>query len=206
MKNGKCLKSTCILNTIGILFVFTCAALTIVHPHSKPVNDLNIVLLVIQALIGLAVIIIARKVTKKFFHLFMGLLYLSWSILSLLIELILPYEVQQLWPVFGIISGIILFITGKVKYGKLKFGFVIPSITLLGMGIWYSLFSLGIIKISFRSVVATLGPFFMISIAVFLVVFFLLQQRHTELVFSDEETGVFSDEESSFVSEIEEDD
>ena len=40
-------------------------------------------------------------------------------------------------------------------------------------------------------------------IAVFLIVFFFLQQKHKELVFSDEETGVFADEEASFNSELE---
>ena len=33
-----------------------------------------------------------------------------------------------------------------------------------------------------------------------------IQQRHKELVFSDDETGVFSDEESSISSELEEED
>ena len=95
---------------------------------------------------------------------------------------------------------------GLWKYKVLKFGYLIPSVTLFGMGVWYSFFSFQIIKKSFSSIACTLGPLFMISIAVFLVVFFLMQQRHKELVFSDDETGVFSDEESSISSELEEDD
>ena len=62
-----------------------------------------------------------------------------------------------------------------------------------------------IIKMSFRTVVATLGPFFMGSVALFLILFFLLQQRHEELVVKDEEIGVFSDEETLFNANSEDD-
>ena len=122
-------------------------------------------------------------------------------------ELVFPYTIKEFWPLFGVITGILWFIAGRMKYCKLKFGFVIPSVTLFGMGLWYSLFSFEIIKLSFKSVACSLGPIFMVSIAVFLVLLFLAQQRHKELVFSDEEeTGVFSDEESSIRSELEDED
>ena len=205
MKDLRGHKPVRVLNIFGILFVITCAIITILNPISKPVNVLNITFLVLQAGIGLSVVIISRKITKKFFHLFVGLLYLFWSILSLFMELVFPYTIKEFWPLFGIITGLLWFIAGLMKYGRLKFGFVIPSVTLLGMGLWYSLFSFEIVKLSFKSVACTLGPVFMVSIAVFLVLFFLAQQRHKELVFSDEETGVFSDEESSIRSELEED-
>ena len=203
MKGLKGHKPIHVLNIFGILFVITCAVIAILNPISKPVNVLNIAFLILQAGIGLSVVIISRKITKKFFHLFVGLLYLCWSILSLIIELAFPYTLKEFWPLFGVITGILWFIAGRMKYGRMKFGFVIPSVTLFGMGVWYSLFSFEIVKMSFRSVACSLGPLFMVSIAVFLVLFFLAQQRHKELVFSDEETGVFSDEESSIRSDLE---
>jgi hypothetical protein len=205
MKDLRGHKPVRVLNIFGILFVITCAIITILNPISKSVNILNITFLILQAGIGLSVVIISRKITKKFFHLFVGLLYLFWSILALFMELVFPFTIKEFWPLFGVIAGLLWFIAGCLKYGRLKFGFVIPSVTLFGMGLWYSLFSFGIVKLSFKSVACSLGPVFMISIAVFLVLFFLAQQRHKELVFSDEETGVFSDEESSIRSELEED-
>lgn len=205
MKDLRGHKPVRVLNIFGILFVITCAIITILNPISKSVNILNITFLILQAEIGLSVVIISRKITKKFFHLFVGLLYLFWSILALFMELVFPFTIKEFWPLFGVIAGLLWFIAGCLKYGRLKFGFVIPSVTLFGMGLWYSLFSFGIVKLSFKSVACSLGPVFMISIAVFLVLFFLAQQRHKELVFSDEETGVFSDEESSIRSELEED-
>lgn len=205
MKDLRGHKPVRVLNIFGILFVITCAIITILNPISKSVNILNITFMILQAGIGLSVVIISRKITKKFFHLFVGLLYLFWSILALFMELVFPFTIKEFWPLFGVIAGLLWFIAGCLKYGRLKFGFVIPSVTLFGMGLWYSLFSFGIVKLSFKSVACSLGPVFMISIAVFLVLFFLAQQRHKELVFSDEETGVFSDEESSIRSELEED-
>ncbi len=205
MKDLRGHKPVRVLNIFGILFVITCAIITILNPISKSVNILNITFLILQAGIGLSVVIISRKITKKFFHLFVGLLYLFWSILALFMELVFPFSIKEFWPLFGVIAGLLWFIAGCLKYGRLKFGFVIPSVTLFGMGLWYSLFLFGIVKLSFKSVACSLGPVFMISIAVFLVLFFLAQQRHKELVFSDEETGVFSDEESSIRSELEED-
>ena len=206
MKNIKNPKSIYFLISIGILFIITCAVITALNPVSKPVNVLNILFMIAQTGVGLSIVIIAKRITKKFFHMFVGLLYMTWSVQSLVCELALPYSLKELWPLFGITAGILWFIAGCIKYNTLKFGFVIPSVTLFGMGCWYSLFSFKIIKLSYSSVAFTLGPLFMISIAVFLVVFFLMQQRHKELVFSDDETGVFSDEESSISSELEEDD
>ena len=206
MKDLKSYKPIYVLIAFGILFVITCAIITFLHPISKPINVLNITFMVLQAGIGLSVVIISRKFTKKFFHLFVGLLYLCWSIFSLFTELVFPFTIKEVWPVFGVITGILWFIADRIKYGRLKFGFVIPSVTLFGMGLWYSLFSFNVIKLSYKSIACSLGPIFMVAIAVFLVLLFLAQQKHKELVFSDEETGVFSDEEASFRSELEDED
>ena len=108
-----------------------------------------------------------------------------------------------MWPLLGIVAGILWFIAGRWKYKVLKFGYLIPSVTMFGMGLWYLLFSFGLISLSFKSVALTLGPLFMLMVAVLLIVFFFVQQKHSELVFSDEETGIFSDEESLIKSELE---
>ncbi len=128
-----------------------------------------------------------------------------WSGLSFLVDVVLPFTVKEAWPIYGVTAGLALFISGYIKYKSVKFGYGIPSVVLFGMGIWYSLFSMHIIKMSFGTVVATLGPFFMGSVALFLVLFFLLQQKHKELVLEDEEIGTFSDEEPFFKSDSEED-
>ena len=203
MNTQKNIKSIYFLIVFGILFTLGCAGIALIHPVSRPVNILNIIFIVAQAGIGIATLIIALKVTKKFFHFFMGLLYLCWSLIYLVTYTFFSFALHEMWPLLGVSAGILWFIAGKWKYNVLKFGYLIPSFTLFGMGCWYSLFSFGIIKLSFRTVASTLGPLFMLLIAVFLILFFLLQQKHKELVFSDEETGIFADEEVSTVMEDE---
>ena len=205
MNAEKNIKSIYILIVFGILLVIGCTTIAIINPVSKPVNILNLFFIVSQAGIGLAIIFIAKKITNKFFHLFVGMLCLSWSLIYLIAYTLFSFNFSELWPLLGVSAGILWFIAGKWKYKVLKFGYLIPSVTLFGMGCWYSLFSFRLIKLSFKTVASTLGPLFMFLVAVFLIVFFLLQQKHKELVFSDEETGVFADEEASFKSELDED-
>ena len=206
MNTEKNIKSIYVLIVFGILFVIGCTVFALFHPVSRSVNILNIAFIVIQAGIGIATIVVAQKLTKKFFHLFMGLLYLIWSFIYFFANTLFSYSLKEMWPLLGISAGLLWFIAGRTKYKTIKFGYLIPSVTLFGMGIWYSLFSFGLISLSFETVASTLGPLFMLLIAVFLIVFFFLQQKHSELVFSDEETGVFSDEESSIQTDLEEDD
>ena len=205
MNTGKNIKSIYVLIVFGILLAIGCTTIAIISPVSKSVNILNFIFIVVQAGIGLATALIAKKFTKKFFDYFMGLLYLSWSVIYLITYTFFGLEFKVMWPLLGVSAGLLWFIAGRWKYKVLKFGYLIPSVTLFGMGLWYSLFSFGLIKLSFKTVASTLGPLFMLLIAVFLIVFFFLQQKHKELVFSDEETGVFADEEASFNSGIEDD-
>lgn len=197
MNTERNIKSIYVLIVFGILFTLGCAAIALVHPVSTSVNILNIIFIVAQAGIGLATLLIAMKFTKKFFHFFMGLLYLCWSLLYLVTYTFFSFALHEMWPLLGVSAGLLWFVAGMWKYRVLKFGYLIPSVTLFGMGCWYSLFSFGLIKLSFRTVASTLGPLFMLLIAVFLILFFLLQQKHKELVFTDEETGIFADEEAS---------
>ena len=206
MNTSKEIKSIYILIFFGILLAIGCTAIFIISPVSKSVGILNLFFIIIQAGIGLATALIAWKVTRKFFHFFMGLLYLSWSLIYLVTYILFDFMFKEVWPLLGISAGLLWFVAGWWKYKMLKFGYLIPSVTLFGMGCWYSLFSFGLIKLSFKTVASTLGPLFMLLIAVFLILFFFLQQKHKELVFSDEETGVFADEEATFKSELDEDD
>lgn len=187
----------------GIILGIAGVVIAAINSAPKSIDVLNHVFMFILLIMGISVVIISRKITHKFFHFFMGLLFSFWSLLSIVIEANTLFTSKELWPIYGILAAIALFVSGLLKYGSMKFGYVIPSATLFGMGMWYFLFSMKIIKMSFKSVVATLGPAFMLSIAVFLILFFLVQQRHKELVFSDEETGTFSDEEVSFKSDLE---
>lgn len=205
LKSAKKIKSIYFLMVFGFIFAALGIIITALNPASKPIDILNVISIFAQFIIGHTIILISKKITKKFFHFFIGLLFMGWSIISFLIAVVLSFTIKEMWPMYGVAAGVALFISGLLKYKAVKFGYGIPSVVLFGMGVWYSLFSMHIIKMSFRTVVATLGPFFMGSVALFLILFFLLQQHHEELVVKDEEIGVFSDEEALFNSTLEDD-
>lgn len=190
-------KSSKILNLLvccEIIFFVICAILSMIQNRSKPVDVANIALIISEFLIGVLILAVSMRITHKYFQMFIGMIFLAYSILTTFVIYIIDSDLGKWWPVYGIFSGLFLFVAGLFKYHRVKFGYLFPSIVILGMGLWYSLFSFSIIKFSFRIIAATLGPLFLLLIAVGLILFFLLQQKHKELVITDEETGVFSDE------------
>lgn len=205
MSISKLTKSLYFMIALGILILAACLVFAVINPISRKIDILNLVLLIFQGLLGIGIIILGKMITHKFFHMFIGLAFFLSSLVSIMMVLVLPFTIKELWPVYGVIAGISLFISGFVKYKSVKFGYLIPAVTLVGMGIWYLLFSLQLMPLSFSMVVYTLGPAFLIMIAVLLVAYFFVQQKHSDLVFKDDEIGVFSDEEASFKSDMDED-
>ena len=146
----------------------------------------------------IGIVILSLGIAKKAYQFFLSLIFVGWSVLNGIIAFVLPYDIDILWPLYLIFVSIFLFISGIRKYKKMKFGYVMPSFTLLSMGILFSLFSFDIIKVPFKTVAIVLGPVFVGLIGLSLVLFFLLQQRHKELIIVDEDSGDFDDEELSF--------
>ena len=205
MSISKLTKSLYFMIALGILILAACFVFAVINPISRKIDILNLVILIFQGLLGIVIIIIGKKITHKFFHMFIGLAFFLCSLVLIMMVLVLPFTIKELWPVYGVIAGISLFISGFLKYKTVKFGYLIPAVTLVGMGIWYLMFSLQLMPLSFSMVVYTLGPAFLIMIAVLLVAYFFVQQKHSDLVFKDDEIGVFSDEEASFKSDMDED-
>ena len=205
MSISKLTKSLYFMIALGILILAACFVFAVINPISRKIDILNLVILIFQGLLGIVIIIIGKKITHKFFHMFIGLAFFLCSLVLIMMVLVLPFTIKELWPVYGVIAGISLFISGFLKYKSVKFGYLIPAVTLVGMGIWYLMFSLQLMPLSFSMVVYTLGPAFLIMIAVLLVAYFFVQQKRSDLVFKDDEIGVFSDEEASFKSDMDED-
>lgn len=190
-KNSKVLN---VLISCGIaIFAVGCVFYSL-SMKKNSIDILFIVLVCFQLIIGTIICTLAAIKTQKASQMFIGSMLVFWGTLTMLIRHVLPFTIGQWWPVYGIVAGALLFGSGMFKYHKLKFGYGIPAVTLFFMGIWYSLFSFNVITVSFRSIAGTIGPLFMLLIAIFLVVYFLLQQKHKELIVTDEDTGIFSDE------------
>jgi len=190
-------KSSKVLNILiscGIaLFAVACVFYSLSMKKGS-IDILFMCLVCLQLIIGTMICTLAAIKTNKASHMFIGSLLVFWGTLTILIRHVLPLTISQWWPVYGIIAGVMLFGSGLFKYHKIKYGYGIPAVTLILMSTWYSLFSFNVIKVSFVSLAGTLGPVFMLLIAAILVVYFLLSQKHKELIVSDDDTGIFSDE------------
>lgn len=156
--------------------------------------------LIFQIVIAIFIIFIALKKSKKASSLFIGMSLLLIAIMDYFVSFVWPGTIKQWWPVYGFFHSAFLIFCGIYKYKKLKFGFTIPAVTLFGMSGWYTLFSFKIIKVPFMTVVWHLGILFLVGIAACLIFFFFLQQKHKELVISDEDSGSFEDETSSVLN------
>ena len=155
--------------------------------------------LIIQLLIGIIITCIKVPYPKKGYHYFIAFILIFWGLLNILFSFVFHVDVNVWWPLYLVVTSFILLFTGRLIYKKFKFGYVIPGFTLFIMGIWFSLFSFDIVKIHFRVIVFVLGPAFILLVGLCFVLFFLAQQRHKNLVFSEEDNlGDFDEEELNF--------
>ena len=192
-----------VLIPCGIALFLFCAVVAFVSSTPKMIDILNILFMILQFIFGLLIVIFSVRWTHRATQLFIGLIFIFWDILYVLFNYVFTVSIKQVWPIYAVFVGILLFVSGFYKYRTPKFGYVIPSATLIGMGVWYSFFSFKIIKKPFLTVASNLGTIFMLLIAALLIILFLVQQRHKKFVLSDDETGTFSDEDEE-IGKIEE--
>ena len=170
-----------------ILFFIITAVLIKQFENNLLLNTFSIA----AAVFGLFVAIVGIAHTKKMYQTFLGLELLFWgTAIWLKLRSFVPYAFIEVWPLIGVTAGIFLFIAGLVKYRRLLFRYCIPAIALFLLGVWFMLFSLQIIKVSFRTVAIVGGPLFFIMSGIFIIGFFLLQRKYTNLVVSDENTEI----------------
>ncbi|MCR5187320.1 MAG: hypothetical protein K6C97_00185 [Treponema sp.] len=191
-----------VLIFFGLLLFFAVAVIAYWTSDKAVLQLLSQLFLCLQFLFGLFVLVLAIKRTHKATHLFIGSLLAEWAVNYFLVDNVLSCGLKSFWPVFGVFAGILLFVSGFYKYKKIKFGYAIPAVTLVGMGIWYSFFSFGIIKTPFIVVVKRLGPVFVLVLVLLLIALFLVQKRNKKFVVADDETGTFSDEDEEIIKRV----
>lgn len=186
-----------VLVSIGIVLFALNSIFFYINTPKKALSVTIFFSFVVQILLGLAVVICSLLFTNKSYQFFIGLLLCGWGILSGLITYVLPYNDKYWWPLYLIEASVFIFLAGKIKYGRLKFGYLIPSLSLFIMGIWFSLFSFKIVTVSFKTIVILFGPAFIGLMAISLICVFLIQKHHKKLILLDEDSGDFDDEEIS---------
>lgn len=182
----KKLKIVNVFLVLGILFFIVAGIFSFVRPDYIR-NNLFEIILLLQIVLGSVIITSATLVTKYAYQLFLGLVIFFFGLLTFLISSVLPFTIYQCWPIFGIISSICLFASGYFSYRKMRLVYVFPTIAVFCFSVWYSLFSFKIIKMSFTKAVLIALPVFLITVAVFLVLYFFAQQKYSKLIINEDE-------------------
>lgn len=132
------------------------------------------VLSIIMSLVGVIFLYVYIGFSKTSFKLFVGLeLFLNGIFLFIEAIKIFPLGLQELWPCMLVLSSISLFVASRAKGKKIHLSYDYTAILLLVLGVFFFLFSLGIIKRTFNDVMVILLPILFILSGIFLVILFL---------------------------------
>ena len=85
--------------------------------------------------------------------------------------------IEGFWPVSIILAGISILLTGLTKDRRIRVSYLFPSVFLVGMGLYFLLFSLNLISMGFRKWISIFWPLFPIFLGICLIVLFLIQQN-----------------------------
>lgn len=155
--------------------------------------------IIFQIIFGSIVLGVSVGITKKTAHFFIALILLGYGFTTLLLFTCLPFSFGQIWPSFSLYTGLSIMGSSLFKFKKIKFGYGFSGLFFTLMGVLYGLFSFNIIKFSFKDVARIGGPILLLITIIGMIVFFLLQQKHKELVLKDEDLGVFSEEDDNLI-------
>lgn len=108
-------------------------------------------------------------------------IFANFCILSLLSLILNANSVdlnfEQFWPVVIVIFGVTLLPMGRFHYKKFKTIYVIPSLALTTLGVFFLLFTLKIIKIHLREFFSRFMPLFLIAGGITLIALYYARQN-----------------------------
>lgn len=180
---------------IALLVIFVALAVHFAYSDDgKPV--IYYVAPYLTLVLGCLCFIFTLLYTKKAYHMFTSILLFSFGCIFTG-DLIFHFSAfaKQLWPVFGIITGLAWGVSGIYKYKRFSVGYAIPSLVLIVFGCWYMLFTFKIIKFSFIKIVVMTGPVFVLMLMAFMIGLYFGQKKYKNLIIQNEDPEVFADEE-----------
>lgn len=124
---------------------------------------------------------LAIALIKNSIFFYCGIFFLFSGIVFLISDTELSdYTIKQLWPFLVIAAGVSIWPAGLYKLKRIRTVYLIPSITLICLGITFMLFSMKIIKTKFVDVFIRYWPVLMIVAGLALVAVFIWQQKHKQ--------------------------
>ena len=160
------------------------------------------ILSIVVSLTGLAFLYIFFVFSKTSFKFFVGLEFLlNGLFLFCLSRGLFPLGLKELWPCMILLTSVSLFSASRIKGHHFNLSYDFTAISLLFLGLFFLLFSLEIIKHSFKDVILYLMPVSLILSGAFLIILFV-QRKTLMKIISEDNDGQFDsdddfDEETS---------
>ena len=178
---------------IGLFLIFA-GILLLTSYFAKNPQSVHLFRGVILFLVGAILLFLELMKSKKSW---LMLVSVSLMLISVVIGMIdvgfLPFGLSNLWPIFVIIFGFSLILFSFYKFKQMKAVYFVPALVIIFFGIFFMLFSLGIIKVSFVSVASKLWPLLLVLCGGILITIFFCQQYN--LVKPLNETSLKEDDE-----------
>lgn len=131
--------------------------------------------------LSVVLLFLAFAYLKNGVFLFLGIFTFLSGIVFLLGDTeLLHQRMRNLWPLIVVASGISLLPAGLYKLKRIRTVYLFPAIALVGLGVFFLLFSLNIIKVSFVTFFSRWWPVILIIFGIALVAIFLWQQSHSK--------------------------
>lgn len=170
----------------GLSFIL-CGILLLVHISVNVLSLIYVFRFLVLFLIGSAVLYVALTGQKRAFLIFIGLFLCCTGLLLLLVDShLIPYTVHEIWPAAVVLSGILLFPAGYIRFRKLRAFYIVPGIMLTGLGLLFLCFSLDIIKQSFAEFASRWWPVAFIVFGLGLIILFVYTQKRKSPVLSED--------------------
>ena len=144
---------------IGLFLIFV-GILLLTSYFAKNPQSVLLFRGVILFLVGAILLFLELMKTKKSWLMFISVSFMLIAVVLGMIDVgFLPLGVRNLWPIFVIIFGFTLILFSFYKFKQMKAVYLVPALVIIFFGIFFMLFSMGIIKVSFVSVASKLWPF-----------------------------------------------
>ena len=161
---------------IGLFLIFA-GILLLTSYFAKNPQSVLLFRGVILFLVGALLLFVELMKVNKSWLMFTSVSIMLISVIIGMIDVgFLPFGVSNLWPSFVIIFGFTLMIFSFYKYKQIKAVYLVPALVIIFFGIFFMLFSMGIIKVSFVSVASKLWPLLLVLCGGILITIFFCQQ------------------------------
>ena len=161
---------------IGLFLIFV-GILLLTSYFAKNPQSVLLFRGVILFLVGAILLFLELMKTKKSWLMFISVSFMLIAVVLGMIDVVfLPLGVRNLWPIFVIIFGFTLILFSFYKFKQMKAVYLVPALVIIFFGIFFMLFSMGIIKVSFVSVASKLWPLLLVLCGGILITIFFCQQ------------------------------